>query len=175
MLTIAYYFLQVALCSAVMMGYYWLVLCNRRFHQYNRFYLLSVALLPWLIPFVKIPLGFFYQPGSPMVHLVYVVAGNNSYFEQTVAAKGVQINWNLLVITVYALVSAILLTGFMVALYRVFALLKKYSCKNLGEVYLILTQAKGTPFSFFRYIFWNEKISLHSALGQQMMQHEQHT
>jgi hypothetical protein len=33
MLSIAYYFLQVALCSGLMMGYYWLVLRNKRFHH----------------------------------------------------------------------------------------------------------------------------------------------
>ncbi|MEO7530444.1 MAG: hypothetical protein ABIS69_03500, partial [Sediminibacterium sp.] len=54
MLTIAYYFLQVVLCSGMMMGYYWLVLRNKRFHQYNRFYLLAIALLSWIVPLIKI-------------------------------------------------------------------------------------------------------------------------
>ncbi len=54
MLTTAYYFLQVILCSAIMMGYYWMALRNKKFHQYNRFYLLTVALLSWTVPLIKI-------------------------------------------------------------------------------------------------------------------------
>lgn len=54
MFAITYYFLQVSLCSAVMFGYYWLVLRNKRFHQYNRFYLLTIALLSWVVPLFKI-------------------------------------------------------------------------------------------------------------------------
>lgn len=54
MLSTAYYFLQVLLCSAIMMGYYWVVLRNKRFHQYNRFYLLAVAVLSWIVPLIKI-------------------------------------------------------------------------------------------------------------------------
>jgi beta-lactamase regulating signal transducer with metallopeptidase domain len=54
-------------------------------------------------------------------------------------------------------------------LYR---LLRDHSCKNVGDVYLVLTQAKGTPFSFFRYIFWNEEIDIRSEAGKQILQHE---
>ncbi len=37
-----------------MFGYDWLVLLNKRFHQYNRFYLLGAAVISWVIPFIKI-------------------------------------------------------------------------------------------------------------------------
>lgn len=35
-----------------------------------------------------------------------------------------------------------------------------------------MTNAAGTPFSFFRYIFWNEAIDLNTQAGQQILQHE---
>ena len=49
-----YYLLQVLVCSAVLMVYYLLVLRNKKFHQYNRFYLLGVAVVSWIIPLIKI-------------------------------------------------------------------------------------------------------------------------
>ena len=175
MLTIAYYFLQVVLCSGLMMGYYWLVLRNKRFHQYNRFYLLAIALLSWIVPLIKITWS---QPVQSQVEQLQVmqfltiVADSNSQIEQAIQAKGFEWNWNYLATGIYILVSLVLLVGMVRALFRVYRLLKVHSCKNVGDVYLILTQAKGTPFSFFRYIFWNDEIDIRSEAGKQILQHE---
>ena len=173
MLTIAYYFLQVVLCSAMMMGYYWLVLRNKRFHQYNRFYLLAVALLSWMVPLVKIQWNHQLISEEPqMYHFLSVVADNNSFIEKNLNSKGFQWSWNMLATGIYFAVAIVLLFGMLRAFYRIYHLLKDNSCKNVGDVYLILTQAKGTPFSFFRYIFWNEEIDIRSEAGKQILQHE---
>lgn len=171
MLTIAYYFLQVILCSAIMMGYYWLVLRNKRFHQYNRFYLLAVALLAWIVPLIKIRWGHAVtDPG--MVRFLSVVADNNTYIEEKISHKGFAWSNDVLASGLYILVSAALLFAMVYALIRIYRLLRTHSCKTVGEVYLIITQAKGTPFSFFRYIFWNEEIDIRSESGKQILQHE---
>jgi TonB-dependent SusC/RagA subfamily outer membrane receptor len=173
MLTTAYYFLQVILCSGIMMGYYWLVLRNKRFHHYNRFYLLAIALLVWLVPLIKI--HWQYRPVSndlPMVQLLSVVADNNTRIEAAVTRSGFQWSWEMAAWALYLTVAAVLLGGIIMAFMRLYRLLKAHSCKNVGDVYLILTQAKGTPFSFFRYIFWNEEIDIRSEAGKQILQHE---
>ncbi len=172
MLTIAYYFLQVVLCSALMMGYYWLVLRNKRFHQYNRFYLLAIAVLSWIVPLIKIKWG---QPAAndlQVMQLLSVVADNNTQIEETLSSKGFAWNTDMAVTVLYVTISAALLFAMIVALVRIYRLLQEHSCKNVGEVYLIITQAKGTPFSFFRYIFWNEEIDIRSESGKQILQHE---
>jgi hypothetical protein len=90
MLTIAYYFLQVVLCSGMMMGYYWLVLRNKRFHQYNRFYLLAAALLSWIVPLIKITWSQPVISEQPQVmQFLSVVADNNSQIEQTIHTQPV--------------------------------------------------------------------------------------
>ena len=173
MFAIAYYFLQVILCSAVMMGYYWLVLRNSRFHQYNRFYLLVVLLLSWIVPLIKIqwshtPAGQDLQ----VLQFLSIVANNNSQLDDTITRKGFEWNWTILATGIYILVAVILLFGMLRAFFRLYRLLKTHSCKRVGDVYLILTQAKGTPFSFFRYIFWNEEIDISSEAGKQILAHE---
>lgn len=85
MLAITYYFLQVSLCSAVMFGYYWLVLRNKRFHQYNRFYLLTIALLSWVIPLVKIQWNTQATGGRQVMRFLAVVA--DSYQSVTEKAQ----------------------------------------------------------------------------------------
>ncbi len=173
MLTIAYYFLQVVLCSGLMMGYYLLVLRNKRFHQYNRFYLLAVALLSWIVPLIKISWSHPVVNDAPqMVQLLSVVADNNSQIEENIIRQGFQWSWDTMATAIYFAVAGILFTGMLLAFYKVYRLLKHNACKNVEDVYLIITNAKGTPFSFFRYIFWNEEIDLRSESGQQILKHE---
>ncbi len=172
MLSIAYYFLQVIVCSAVMMGYYWLVLRNKRFHQYNRFYLLAVALLSWIVPLIKIQWSKPLAYNQDMMRWLYVVADSNSEMEETVQNKGFLWNWDTAAAVLYVAVAGMLLLLTIRTVIRLYRLLKTHSCRHVEDVYLILTQAKGTPFSFFRYIFWNEAIDLRSESGKQILQHE---
>lgn len=172
MLSTAYYFLQVILCSAIMMGYYWVALRNKKFHQYNRFYLLAVALLSWMVPLVKIQWATTYASEQQVIRFLSVVADNNSELEAVIGSKGFHWSMEGMVSLVYILIAAVLLAFLIRAFYRIYDLLKKHSCKQVGDVFLIITQAKGTPFSFFRYIFWNEEIDIRSASGKQILQHE---
>ena len=48
----------------------------------------------------------------------------------------------------------------------------KYPFEIFNKTYFFQTNEKGTPFSFFRNIFWNEKISLNTNEGQQIFHHE---
>ncbi len=170
MLPIAYYFLQVILCTALMVGYYWLVLRNKRFHQYNRFYLLAITALSWIVPLIKIQWGRV--PDDYPLQFLSVVADSNSEIEASLTRKGFQWNWDAFAGVIYFAVAGILLIGMIRAMIKIYQLLKTHSCKSVGEVYLILTQVQGTPFSFFRYIFWNEEIDLRSDAGKQILQHE---
>lgn len=172
MLSTAYYFLQVIFCSAVMMGYYWLVLRDKKFHQYNRFYLLSVLLCSWIIPLIKIQFTKPVSSGVQVINFLSIVADNNAEIDANLAKNSYQFTWEGFAIASYFLIAAIMLGVLLVGLVRLYQLLKKHSCKNVGDVYLILTQVKGTPFSFFRYIFWNEAIDLRSDTGKKMLEHE---
>ncbi len=173
MLTTAYYFLQVILCSGLMMGYYWLVLRNKRFHQYNRFYLLAITLLSWIVPLIKIQLNHApVAEDAQMMQFLYVVADNNSLIDQSLSKGGFEWSAGFILAGLYGLVSAVFLFLMVRVFTRLYRLLKTHSCKNVGDVYLILTTANGTPFSFFRYIFWNEEIDIRTETGKQILQHE---
>jgi beta-lactamase regulating signal transducer with metallopeptidase domain len=174
MLTIAYYFLQVVLCSGMLMGYYWLVLRNKRFHQYNRFYLLAAALLAWIVPLLKISWNrpLLHSETPQVMNILSAVAANNTQIETTLNQKTFIWNWDLLASGIYLAVASVLLFAMLHAFVKLYRLLKHHSCKNVGDVFLIHTQAKGTPFSFFRYIFWNEAIDIRSEAGQQILKHE---
>ncbi|OZA64528.1 MAG: hypothetical protein B7X68_06940, partial [Sphingobacteriia bacterium 39-36-14] len=168
-----YYFLQVVFCSAIMMGYYWLVLRDKQFHQYNRFYLLMVAGFSWLVPLIKIQLnGTNISEDTNIYYLLSAVADNNTIIESNLKFNWYNLSWQNGLKLLYAGGVLFLLTGFFVSLFRIYQLFKLNKVRSLGEIDLVITNAKGTPYSFFRYIFWNEAIDLSSATGQQILQHE---
>jgi N-acetylmuramoyl-L-alanine amidase len=173
MLAITYYFLKVILCSGILFLYYWVVLSNKRFHQYNRFYLLGLGVFSWLIPLFKIQV---FQPiaNTPptMVQLANIIADNNTQFEEIIVQQTFTINWDLLLSVIYTTVLIVFFIHFLIGILKVYQLISKSTLTKWGSIYLILTNVKGTPFSFFNYIFWNEKVDLQTTIGQQMMQHE---
>jgi len=166
-----YYLLQVLVCSAVLMVYYLLVLRNKKFHQYNRFYLLGVALVSWIVPLIKI---FWQQErsGVRQVDLLNVVAVNNSEMEAMVTSQQHSLDWVSLLPHLYVGISVFLAVAMLVSLYRIYKIYTTHECSNLQQFYLIMTHEKGTPFSFFNYIFWNAEIDIQTPAGKQILQHE---
>ena len=166
-----YYLLQVLVCSAVLMVYYLLVLRNKKFHQYNRFYLLGVALVSWIVPLIKI---FWQQErsGVRQVDLLNVVATNNSEMEAMVTSQQHSLDWVSLLPHLYVGVSVFLAVAMLVSLYRIYKIYTTHECSNLQQFYLVMTRVKGTPFSFFSYIFWNAEIDIQTPAGKQILQHE---
>jgi TonB-dependent SusC/RagA subfamily outer membrane receptor len=166
-----YYLLQVLVCSAVLMVYYLLVLRNKKFHQYNRFYLLGVALVSWIVPLIKI---FWQQErsGVRQVDLLNVVAVNNSEMEAMVTSQQHSLDWVSLLPHLYVGVSVFLAVAMLVSLYRIYKIYTTHECSNLQQFYLVMTRVKGTPFSFFSYIFWNAEIDIQTPAGKQILQHE---
>ena len=90
MLSTAYYFLQVFFCSAVLMGYYWLVLRDKKFHQYNRFYLISVLLMSWIIPLIKIQWTKPVTTDAQVINFLSIVADNNAEIDANLAKTSYQ-------------------------------------------------------------------------------------
>jgi len=166
-----YYLLQVLVCSAVLMVYYLILLRNKKFHQYNRFYLLGVALVSWIVPLIKI---FWQQErsGVRQVDLLNVVAVNNSEIEAMVTSRQHSLDWVSLLPHLYVGVSVFLAVAMLVSLYRIYKIYTTHECSNLQQFYLVMTRVKGTPFSFFSYIFWNAEIDIQTPAGKQILQHE---
>ena len=172
MLSIAYYMLQVMICSGILMLYYWLVLRNKRFHGYNRFYLLFVSVAAWCIPLIKIQWQQPHEEGTQVIRFLTVVADNNSEIELATGQHHFSINWEWVALYGYVAVSIVFLAAFVYALFKIYKLLKIHSCKSWNDVWIVLTEQQGTPFSFFSYIFWHKDINIQSETGHRMLQHE---
>jgi N-acetylmuramoyl-L-alanine amidase len=173
MITILYYLLKVVLCSTILYTYYWLVLRNKQFHQYNRFYLMGISILSWLVPFIKINIvkeQVVTQTG--VAHFANLVADGNSTLEKVVVEQNNLFTWDRILIVLSILITLLFIIRFVKSLWNIRNLIKHHPISELMGYYLVMTNVKGTPFSFFKYIFWNESIDLNSEVGKKILAHE---
>src|SRR5665647_1646153 len=172
MITLAWNLLKVIICSGILCGYYFLALRNKIFHRWNRFFLLASVILALVVPVMKI--NIFQKPDEDKGTVIKMLQSIN-YGDEVVieyGRKGFHINSELITESAYMLISAIFLTILFIALYKIIRLKKKYPETQIEGIHFITTDAKGTPFSFFNSIFWNNAIDLNSKPGQQIFNHE---
>lgn len=173
MLFFAYYMLKVICCSALLYGYYRLFLRDKIFHQYNRFYLLASVIISMIIPLIKINIFHIQNTPATGIKLLSIVTGSNEYMEEIIlTAHRNSFTAAQFVAILYVLICAVFALLFMQIFIKINTLLKQYPFSKVDKVFLVNTNAKGTPFSFLNYIFWNHNIDLNSSTGNQIFKHE---
>ena len=172
MITLAWYLLKVIICSGILCGYYFVALRNKAFHRWNRFYLLATIVISLLVPVMKI--DFFTNSGDngTVVTMLQTISYGDEVVVEYSKHNGFQLNSENAAEAFYLLISIIFLSIFLISLYKIKRLKKKFPETKIGNISFVNTDAKGTPFSFFRSIFWNNAIDLHSTPGQQIFNHE---
>jgi len=173
MLAFAYFLMKATLASAILYGYYWIALRNKAFHQWNRFYLLSIPVISLLVPLVKIPVWHPAQTeNNQVIQLLKVVSTGDEFVETVTRQETARFDTTLFLAIAYALVALMVFGAILFTLKKIKRLISSSPLQELGDIKFINTDAKGTPFSFFRYIFWNHKIDLQSETGQHIFNHE---
>ncbi|MGE5522051.1 MAG: N-acetylmuramoyl-L-alanine amidase, partial [Candidatus Dadabacteria bacterium] len=172
MMLVASYLLKVIACSGLLFLYYHLALRNKLFHQWNRFYLLSAAILSLIIPVVQITISHSMEEKGAPIQLLKVVESANSYLDDVTVGSHSAATPGTIALVVYAIISVFLLLSLIISLVKIISIAKRYGARVIMNVKFINTDVAGTPFSFFRYIFWNESIDLQSENGQRIFEHE---
>ena len=176
-MTFLLYLGKVMLCSGILLGYYWLFLRNRRYHHYNRFYLQATLLLSILLPFLRIPVWIKSQ--NPVNQAVYqtleVLTVTHGEEDGMGAGPGLATRLftleNMLYL-VYAAGIIFLLCMLVRSLLYIRRISKQYPFERIGGLKFFTTNEPGTPFSFFRSVFWNKELPFNSRDGQQIFRHE---
>ena len=82
------YILKTILISSVFIAYYWIALRDKKFHYYNRFYLLTVSVLSLIIPLLKFNWYSVEKPvlysSNEIVQFILPISNEN---------KSIQFNW----------------------------------------------------------------------------------
>jgi hypothetical protein len=168
------YLLKVILCSMILLAYYYLALRNKHFHQWNRFYLLIAVLLSICIPLCNFTfLHDTAQEKDRTFRLLEAMSGGDELVAGIAAPSGfLHILSDKAPLLAYSSVSFTLLVLFLSAIWKIIRLIRSHPATSIGKICLITTEAKGTPFSFLNYLFWNPAISLEAPAGRQVFDHE---
>jgi len=177
MKTILFYLLAVIVISGIFYGYYYLALRNKKFHYYNRFYLLVATLLSFIIPLFNIPVYFSEKKtqSSFVFKSLSVISGSGHEENVNVKIVSVSANWftvQHILYLVYLLFALLFLARIILSLIKIRHIIQQNSGEKIGEIHFINTEEPGTPFSFFNWLFWNRKIELRSEKGEQIFRHE---
>lgn len=154
MITILFYLLKVVLCSTVLYTYYWFVLRNKQFHQYNRFYLMGISVLSWIVPLITIQIVKEQNiASSKVLHIANFISENNSLLEQEIIENTANYTWDNLLIIIGIIISLFFIIRFVKSLWDIRKLTRLYPLKVLKGMNLVMTDVKGTPFSFSNIFF----------------------
>ncbi len=168
---------KMILISAMLTGYYWLFLRNKKFHQYNRFFLLSIPVISICLPLLNIPIpGFYLSNQNAGIKLLQVVTISNweeavvitphhNYLYSLLSAQN--IGW-----AIFIIVATVLLIVFARNIFHIKKIASIYPHTNIEGTNFYQTDEPGTPFSFLKNIFWNNNIDISSEKGKQIFRHE---
>lgn len=175
----AVYSLKVVLVSGLLFTYYRVLLYNRRCHQFNRGFLLSIPFLSLLMPLIPLPFAKSVWPANLAAHMTANPADIregtwNETDAMSNAAHGLThlLTWQALTTIAYLTVSLLLLYAFFRQLRYIRRLTKRYPREKLNDIHFFGTHEPGTPFSFLNLIFWNDEMDRHSNAGKQIFRHE---
>jgi hypothetical protein len=165
----------MVLISTVLYGYYFVFLRNRTFHAYNRWYLLGSIVLPLLLPLVHfslhLPWIYDTQPGDA---LTIIRTGNVPAGEAAglLTSQQGQISIFQILTGGYCLVTLLLLARLITSVYRIIRTARKYPSTRIGFIRFMQTTETGAPFSFFSWLFWDQRIDPHQDAGRLIFLHE---
>ncbi|NIG57328.1 M56 family metallopeptidase [Chitinophaga sp. Cy-1792] len=158
---------KVILCSGLLFGYYMLALRNKRFHEWNRYYLLLLPLVSLIIPLLKIPL-----PRETSSSIVYAYTYQVVTIQEKIASRQPAFTLPQVLTAIYSLVAFFLLAKLLFTSLRIVRLAKRNTATATADYTLITLNKPGSPFSFLSYIFWSSQLQLDDQKGRQMLQHE---
>ena len=172
MIALAYYLLKVIIISGLLFGYYHLALKDKVFHQWNRFYLLASVVFSLTMPLVSFSILTSGQKESRIINALQVVSGTDELVAGYSPSPTSLITTESILSIGFILVSIAMMGILFMAILRIIGMGRKYGIKRLDDIYFINTHEPGTPFSFFKYIFWNEDIDIHTPNGKRIFEHE---
>ncbi len=169
MITLLIFLLKSTLVSAFLMLWYLLVLRNTKLHVFNRIYLLAVAILAAVLPLlhIRLPLGNTVQKSSVVKILNVVSQAGEPDPIQTVINNTNWSNILLLIYWVIAFIAVIIVSRSVLKL----VILATTNVEMTSGLRLV-SIPEGSPYSFFRWLYWNHSIDMDSAEGILILKHE---
>ena len=102
------YLLKSMLVSGILLGYYWFILRNKRFHFYNRFYLIGTLVLSVVLPLLDLNWFTIQEPETLSIKEMVMLMDQPG----TISLPEQAFTWEKLLFSGMLLVSTILILFF---------------------------------------------------------------
>ncbi len=159
------YIIQVILFQALFVAVYDFFLSKETFFTKNRWYLLSTAVISFILPLLKIPTIQKAVPIEYTILLPEVVLSPQKVIEQAAWYQSIDY-----LDVLFWLGSLLFLVVFMIKLQRIIRLIFKYGSEKRSSYKLVLLPQGSKAFSFFNYIFLGKGIPAEKQ--EKIIQHE---
>jgi hypothetical protein len=160
------YLIRCVLVSGLLTGYYMIALRGRRMHTFNRFYLLSSLAVALVLPLVRIHWDPWPSAGHGTIERVLIGVA------PAAAGKSAAAFWWRMGLGASLVVSGVLLLASLGKIRSIYRIKRASRCTPMDGYELVETEAPGTPFSFFRNLFWRRGMDREGAAGHSMLAHE---
>jgi hypothetical protein len=161
------YILKTILISGIFLAYYWIALRDKKFHYYNRFYLLTASIMSLVIPLLKFDWFIVEKPviysSNEFVQFILPLSNVN---------KSIQYDWVDYSLVIAGIVAVTLFSILLLNVIKIQLLKRKSDVTQMEGFDFINTNDDNAPFSFLNNLFWKQSISLQEEGGQQIFKHE---
>ena len=161
------YLVKTIIVAGIFWVYYHFALRNKRFHYYNRFYLLLAMAASLIIPLFQFNWFNIENPNlnEAIVQMPIQYLTNTSTFEPGFS----WMDWLVLIFVSITVGIVVLVLNQIRIIYSV---KRKSQFKVLDEYHFIQTDEENAPFSFLNNLFWKKSIALDTEYGQKIFTHE---
>ncbi len=161
------YILKTILISGIFFAYYWIALRDKKFHYYNRFYLLTASIMSLVIPLFKFNWFTVEEPvlysSNEIIQYILPISNVN---------ESIQLDWIDYSLVIGGIVAVALLSILLLNVIKIHLLKRKSDVTQMEGFDFINTNDDNAPFSFLNNLFWKKSISLKEEGGQQIFKHE---
>ena len=161
------YILKTILISGIFLAYYWIALRDKKFHYYNRFYLLTASIMSLVIPLLKFDWFIVEKPviysSNEIVQFILPISNVNN---------SIQYDWVDYSLVIAGIVAITLFSILLLNVIKIQLLKRKSDVTQMEGFDFINTNDDNAPFSFLNNLFWKQSISLQEEGGQQIFKHE---
>lgn len=151
--------------AGVLFCFYLVALRGRKFHRYNRFYLLGILLLSLVLPLINLRLYSF----------SFLLPNETSSFSNSGITGDMPVSAfsvRQLILFVCSAISVFMIVCLLMKIIWVYRMVRMHEVKRMDGYYFIESDLKEAPFTFMDKLFWKKTISLQEDAGRQILSHE---
>lgn len=166
--TVLLYLLKSTLISGIFIAYYLVALRDKKFHYYNRFYLLSASIISLIAPLLNFNWFTIEEPtllyrSNELIQFV---------LPTTTSDTGIHLDFADYILVFTIIITIVLLGLLLLHILKIQLLKRKCEVTKMDGFDFIDTNEDNAPFSFLNNLFWKQSISLQEVSGQQIFKHE---